>query len=75
VALNFPSSPTIGDIHTDSTSGFSFKWDGVVWKSHTAEVSKSITIGVREGSALSFSLTGSSFNVLSRSGNTTIDLS
>ena len=35
----------------------------------------SITIGVRQGSALSFSLTGSSFNVLSRSGNTAIDLS
>ena len=73
MALNFPSSPTIGDIHTDSTSGFSFEWDGVVWKN--AAVTRSITIGVREGSALSFSLTGSSFNVLSRSGNTTIDLS
>jgi hypothetical protein len=35
VALNFPSSPTIGDVYTDTTSGFSYEWDGTVWKSYT----------------------------------------
>jgi hypothetical protein len=33
MALNFPSSPTIGQIYTDSVSGFSYEWDGTVWKS------------------------------------------
>lgn len=28
-ALNFPSSPTIGDIHTEN--GTSWKWNGTVW--------------------------------------------
>ncbi len=75
MALNFPSSPTIGDTFTDATSGFSYEWDGVVWKNFRSPSIRSITIGVRQGSALSFSLSGSSFNVLSRSGNTSIDLS
>ena len=35
MALNFPSSPTIGDVYTDTTSGFSYQWDGTVWKSYT----------------------------------------
>lgn len=35
MALNFPSSPTIGDVYTDTTSGFSYEWDGTVWKSYT----------------------------------------
>jgi len=36
VALNFPDSPTVGQVYTDSTSGFSYEWDGVVWKSYSA---------------------------------------
>ena len=35
MALNFPSSPTVGDVYTDTTSGFSYEWDGTVWKSYT----------------------------------------
>jgi hypothetical protein len=34
VALNFPSSPTVGQIFTDSTSGNSYKWTGTYWKSY-----------------------------------------
>ena len=33
MALNFPSNPTIGQVHSDTDSGFSYEWDGVVWKS------------------------------------------
>jgi len=44
VALNFPDNPTVGDIYTDNTSGFSYEWDGVVWKSYTPSATKNITI-------------------------------
>jgi hypothetical protein len=30
---NFPDSPGIGSVFIDSTSGFAYKWTGVVWKS------------------------------------------
>jgi hypothetical protein len=36
MALNFPDSPSVGQIYTDTTSGFSYKWDGYVWNSYTA---------------------------------------
>ena len=31
MTLNFPDSPSTGDIYTDSTSGFSYEWNGTVW--------------------------------------------
>lgn len=36
MALNFPDSPSVGQIYTDTTSGFSYEWDGYVWNSYTA---------------------------------------
>ena len=42
MALNFPSSPTIGQIYIDSNSGFSYEWDGTVWKSFSASSSSNI---------------------------------
>jgi hypothetical protein len=42
MALNFPSSPTIGQVYTDSTSGFSYEWDGTVWRSFSASSSSQI---------------------------------
>ena len=33
---NFPDSPGIGSVFIDSTSGFAYKWTGVVWKSFNA---------------------------------------
>jgi len=42
MALNFPSSPTIGQVYTDSTSGFSYEWDGTVWKSFSPASSNQI---------------------------------
>ena len=44
MALNFPDSPTIGDIYTDNVSGFSYQWDGVVWQSYTPSATKNITL-------------------------------
>lgn len=65
MALNFPSSPTVGQIYTDSTSGFSYEWDGTVWKSYSASSSNNIRMlddisGSFNGSTQSFSLTSSS---------------
>ena len=31
MTLNFPDSPSTGDIYTDSTAGFSYEWNGTVW--------------------------------------------
>jgi len=44
VALNFPNSPGIGSVFTDTTSGFSYEWDGTVWKSYSPASSSSIKI-------------------------------
>jgi len=44
MALNFPDNPSLNDIYTDSTSGFSYQWDGVVWQSYTPASSKNISI-------------------------------
>jgi len=62
VALNFPSSPTIGDIYTDATSGFSYEWDGTVWISFTPASASNIKVlddisGSFNGSTQNFPLT------------------
>lgn len=44
MALNFPDSPTNGQVYLDTTSGFYYEWDGVVWKSFTPLSAKSIQI-------------------------------
>jgi hypothetical protein len=64
VALNFPSSPTIGDVYRDLTSGFSYQWDGTVWKSYTPASASNILVlddisGSFNSVALSFPLTRS----------------
>jgi hypothetical protein len=65
VALNFPNNPGIGTVYTDTTSGFSYEWDGTVWKSYTpASVSNILVLddisGSFNGSTLSFPLTRNS---------------
>jgi hypothetical protein len=35
MALNFPDNPSTGDIYSDSTSGFSYEYNGTVWISKT----------------------------------------
>lgn len=44
MALNFPNSPTVGQTYTDVTSGFSYEWDGTVWKSYTPASATNIKI-------------------------------
>ena len=62
MALNFPDNPSINDVHTDSTSGFSYQWDGVVWKSYSPSSASQIKIlddisGSFNGSTQTFALT------------------
>ena len=33
MALNFPDSPSLNDLYTDPTTGFTYQWNGEVWKS------------------------------------------
>jgi hypothetical protein len=66
VALNFPSSPTVGQVYTDSVSGFSYEWNGTVWISFSAASSSQIKViddisGSFNGVTLSFALTTSGF--------------
>jgi len=68
MALNFPDSPTLNQVYTDTTSGFSYEWDGVVWKSYTPSSSSKITIlddisGSFNGSTASFPLTASGTSI------------
>jgi hypothetical protein len=44
VALNFPNSPTLGQIYTDATSGFSYEWNGNVWTSYSPSSSSQIQL-------------------------------
>jgi hypothetical protein len=65
MALNFPSNPTIGDTYTDATSGFSYEWDGTVWKSYTPASVGNIFIlddisGSFNGIGVTFALTSNS---------------
>jgi hypothetical protein len=48
----------------------SFSGDG----SNLTGLTRTLTIGVRTGAALTTNLTGSSFNVIGRSGNVTINI-
>lgn len=44
MALNFPNSPTLGQVYIDADSGFSYEWDGYVWKSYSESSSGQIKI-------------------------------
>lgn len=68
MALNFPSSPTLGQVYTDTTSGFSYEWTGVVWKSFTAANASTIKSlddisASFNGSTQTFALTSSGIAV------------
>jgi len=53
--LNFPDEPDTGDKYTDSNSGFTYEWDGTVWKSSDP----STTSNIREIDNISSSFDGS----------------
>lgn len=44
MAINFPDSPGIGSVFTDTTSGFSYEWTGTLWKSYSANTVSNIQI-------------------------------
>ena len=69
MALNFPNNPTLNDVYIDTTSGFSYQWNGTVWISFGAASSNQIKIlddisGSFTGIAYTFALTSSSISIL-----------
>jgi len=65
MALNFPDSPTLNQVYTDSTSGFSYQWNGTVWISYAAASTGNIRIlddisASFNGSSQTFALTSQS---------------
>ena len=42
MAIQFPNSPGIGSVFTDTDAGFSYEWTGVVWKSFTPAASSNV---------------------------------
>ena len=69
MALNFPNSPTIGQVYTDTTSGFSYEWDGTVWKSYSPASASNIKIlddisGSFNGVTQTFALASGGVSVL-----------
>ena len=68
MTLNFPDAPSVNDEYTDSTSGFTYKWNGTVWIStdpaRAANIKELDDIsGSFNGSTTAFSLTVSSATV------------
>ena len=68
MTINFPDSPSTCDIYTDSTSGFSYEWNGTVWIStdpaRAANIKELDDIsGSFNGSTTTFNLTVSSAGV------------
>jgi len=64
MAINFPDSPSSGDTFTDSTSGFTYEWNGTVWRSFDP----STAANIRELDDIS-----SGFNASLKAFNLTID--
>ena len=65
MTLNFPDAPSVNDEYTDSTSGFTYKWNGTVWISTDPARAANITelddiSGSFNGSTTQFNLTVSS---------------
>lgn len=68
MALNFPDSPTLNQIYIDTTSGFSYQWNGTVWISYAAASTGNIRVlddisGSFNGSTQTFALTSQSVAV------------
>jgi hypothetical protein len=68
MALNFPDSPTLNEVYTDSTSGFSYQWNGTVWISFTPASTGNIKVlddisGSFNGSQDTFALTSSTIAI------------
>ena len=62
MAINFPDSPSLNDLYTDETSGFTYQWDGEVWKSYVDATIGNVTklddiSGSFDGNTTTFALT------------------
>ena len=65
MAINFPNSPSTGDIFSDPTSGFSYRWTGSVWENFNyADATRIQELddisGSFDGAETTFALTSSS---------------
>ena len=68
MSLNFPNSPTLNQIYTDTTSGFSYQWNGTVWISFSAASSSQIKVlddisASFNNSTLTFALTSGALSI------------
>lgn len=68
MALNFPDSPTLNQVYTDSTSGFSYQWNGTVWISFTPSSTGNIRVlddisGSFDNTTQTFALTSSTIAI------------
>lgn len=67
---NFPNTPVLNQTFVDTTSGFSFKWDGTVWQSYAPSTftPSILRVSTRSGTvSLNFAIT-----VYGRSANTVL---
>ena len=68
MAINFPDSPSSGDTFTDATSGFTFQYNGTVWRSFDPSTAANIReidniSGDFDGSETDFTLKVAGVNV------------
>ena len=67
--LNFPDSPSTGDLYTDSNSGFTYEWNGTVWISKDP----SSTSNIRELDNISSSFNGSTTSFTLQVGGVNVE--
>ena len=66
MSLNFPSSPSLGQIYYDGTAQYYYEWDGDVWKSiNIAQFSSSNRIKILDDISGSFNGITTSFSMTS----------
>ena len=70
MALNFPSSPSTGDVH-NATNGVKYTYDGVKWTSQGAYSTGAIAAQKLDSIASSFNGTLKTFNLTQ--GGTTVN--
>ena len=69
MALNFPDNPTINQVYSDSTAGFYYRWDGVVWQSYSPSSAANIKVlddisSQFTGIAQTFTLTSAGIEII-----------
>jgi len=72
-ALNFPSSPSNNDTHTENNLTYKYDSTDGVWNL-SSSASQTMVVGVRSGSAVTVSISGGSFTVTGRSSDVTVNV-